>query len=198
MSNVLAVLSPHFPDLFNKKAAIDMALAFRAMGVTRIDITVDPRHKTSTESSHAVRYPVLNFALSAKEISESILRPMIGQSSVRDLSVPISRQTTEPSLATLSNVGRLFCTQEPSQGAKIGMLFYAALFAKSPDDKAYSRLLIPDATTSSLSTLRDRFGLKADDFTLDTYGTVINLDRTRKVLQSMAMTQQQPQPRRLH
>lgn len=194
MKSVLFLLSPHSPGLFRSDAAIHAATTLRDHGTTRIDISMDPR-QTIKRSRHSVDYPVMDFNRTADNIIDSIFRPIVGHSDLRDLSVPVMNEKMVPSLKSLSVVGQM-ASEVAYYAENIGMMLFAALHARTPDKTPYNHLVIPDLTMPARDVLRTKFGLRAENIALENYGTCIDLSLTRTVITHISDT---PSPaRHLH
>lgn len=184
MKKVLFILSDVVSECFSPQAGIDVALALKAHGADRIDITHDPRiERPDTHGIYA--RPISDFDKTARNFSRNIVLPVVGASEVIDLSYVLSRKNTPPDIHSLSQVGRIYLQtssgeipQEMSRrdGRSIGLVFYLATHRPS-GQASYNTLLYPDLTRASrriLSTFSETVGQHIPNF-----GALIHLDVLR-------------------
>lgn len=193
--NVLFVLSPLSPELISSAACASAATMLREKGASCADLTSDPRVGVSG-GSHSFFHPVPEFSRIAQGMAEAIFRPVVGQSSVRDLTRAVRDSgIVLPDLPTLSTVGTIFAraslsTSRHHDGRNLGLVFYLAIHARTQKGLAYDQLVFPSLTKQarrSLGTLDERI-FKED---LPGYGPVIDLNATRA---RMAALQTKPAP----
>ncbi len=189
MQNTLIVLSElaasHF-DLHNGAIA---AMALKQRGTTRADITLDPRFRFP-ESHGVYTRPVSDFDKAAGSLARTIFEPVLGQSTVVDLTHATTRQKRLPDIASLSTVGRLFASRilgpdahnmSTRDGMDIGLSFFLALHGTTPKGKPYDALVhaaLSDAVMKALETLSPAIL----DEPLNAYGTTVNLGALRRAL----------------
>mgnify|MGYP000850465508 CR=1 FL=1 len=181
MKKVLLVLSDVVSECFSPQAGIGVALALKAHGADRIDITHDPRIERPDAHGIYAR-PISDFDKTARNFSRGVILPVIGASDVIDLSYALSRKSMPPDIDSLSHVGRLYLQtlsaetpQDISKrdGCGIGLVFYLAAH-KASGQTFYNTLLYPDLTRASqriLSTFSETVGKHIPGF-----GTPIHLD----------------------
>lgn len=178
--NVLLLLSPTSTNYLHPARMIDHARNFREAGAKRVDLAIDPRTRHPL-SRHMIGYPVLDFDRVATQISNDILRPLVGNSNFCDLSTEI-REGAD--LKSLTAASRLATAKTSPHAPTIGMIFYAALHALTPERAPYERLVIPDLPPCILTTLTGVFGFTNRTLRDDDMGTSIDLSVVRVVLSS--------------
>lgn len=200
--SVLFVLSPLSANFLDTDAAITAAMTLKQQGAARADITMDPR--TPVSSQHAMFYPLPDFNGAARRLSESIFQPVVGHSRIVDFSHAVRDPdaVVRPSLDTLSTVGTLFAQStyhrgQNLQGRNLGLVFYVALHAKTPEHEHYTHLVYPELTkdTHALLSLRLEGNMSGEH--LASYGRTIDLNAARAGM-AMAHTPQPVIARQLH
>lgn len=200
--SALFVLSPLASKLLDMETAITAATTLKHQGVTRADITMDPR--TPVNSQHAMFYPLPDFHGAAKRLSQEIFRPVVGQSCIVDFSHAVRDPdaVVRPSLDTLSTVGTLFAQSAHRrgsnfQGRNLGLVFYVALHAKTPEHEHYTHLVYPDLTQDTHALLSLRLEANMSGEHLASYGRTIDLNAARTGM-AIAHTPRPVMARQLH
>lgn len=192
IDNVLFVLSPLAAEFLSSNIATNAASILKARGVSRVDLTMDPRLNLS--SAHGRAYAVPEFSRAARGLSSIVFRPMLGRSDVHDLGTIALEEPPRilPDLNTLSTVGMLFTQQDKTgndrffrttiEGNNLGLVFYLALHAKTPEGKSYSHVVFPGITPDAKRALGF---LSADNLNVDVYGPAIDLNGPRRQMAAL-------------
>ena len=184
--NILFLLSELEPAHFNHLRASEIASGFKKAGATRIDLTNDPR--VSLPDTHrALAKPVNDFDKAARDLARTIFGPVIGGSSVRDLTHTTTKQKRLPDIKSLSNVGTLFARKacgtlglgmNERDGAALGLILFLALHGTTEQGKAYEKLVYANLSGTAQDALKS-LDAKLISENIDGYSALIDLARLR-------------------
>lgn len=159
--NVLIVLPPVAAPSVHAEFCEKAASNLKRNGAHRADLTTDPR-SIATMEKQARGYPVPAFSGAAKELSQTILRPAVGQSDVCDLAYAITGERVRlPDLETLTTVGSVFLSAashdnkkfQSFEGRGIGLVLYLAFHGQAMDSRKYDSLVFPQLNALSCRAL---------------------------------------------
>ncbi len=202
MTAALLLLSPFDATLLAAENGVSAAQTLRHMGAGRADLATYPRYGYAAPGLSHKEWVVPDFTTAARALAATILRPVLGQSDVCDLSY-LPRAAALPRLDTLANVGVVFAAhaRQPvpvdmnrRDGADLGLVFHLAIHGQAADRKPYDLLVFPNIAARARQSL-ERLG-RVTGPVLGQYGETIDLAGLRRAM--AALNRAAPQPKYLN
>jgi len=159
MHSALIILSPLVSHQIRTDFCAATATELKKGGAARADITTD----AIFAENHARQYPVPSFSNVAYALSKDVFTPIVGKSSVKDLTYTIEKYDPAyvPDLDTLKTVGTIMLkskgkenpTAQSTNGSRLGLVFFVALYSRNADAQLYSSLVFPSLMAGDYDAL---------------------------------------------